>query len=89
MLSAPSCRSGAWLSKLVDAGVDVLLVCGEHEARPIRSGRLRFECVPELEHGLLIDAQYRTVADLTTEHVVSRFAPRRNSTASSVTAESA
>jgi pimeloyl-ACP methyl ester carboxylesterase len=79
-------RPATWIGTLVDAGVDILLVCGEDEARPLRtgitprlleSGKLHFEYLPELEHALLIEEDYRMVADLVTSHVVGRFAQLR------------
>jgi alpha-beta hydrolase superfamily lysophospholipase len=84
MMSFRSRQPVAWLSQLVDAEVDVLLVCGDQEARPLKaglshrllqSGTLRFEHLPELQHALLVETQLRLVADLTTDHVVSRFSP--------------
>jgi pimeloyl-ACP methyl ester carboxylesterase len=92
MLRTPSRRAGVWLGKLVDGGVDIFLLCGEWEARPIRvgassqkllrltrTGRLRFECLPELDHSLMIEKQHRMVADMTAEHIVGKFAPRTRS----------
>jgi alpha/beta superfamily hydrolase len=79
-------RPTQWLADLVERGVDVCLICGEHDARPIRadyskrrmqrlerSGRLRFEILPELDHSLQIESQTRALATLLTEHVVARF----------------
>jgi alpha-beta hydrolase superfamily lysophospholipase len=82
-------RPSTWLRELVDQGTDVLLVCGEREARPIRlgmsartlgqlrqSGRFRFEYFPELEHGLLVEAQRAAISDLVTSHIFSQHAGR-------------
>jgi hypothetical protein len=85
----PRRRPSSWLRDLVGNGTDVLIVAGEREGRPIRlgtstrllarltrTGRFRFEYIPELEHGLLISSQRELVADLVTDHVAGRFAPR-------------
>jgi alpha-beta hydrolase superfamily lysophospholipase len=82
----PRRRSGVWLRQLDATGADVLLVCGEREARPIRlgasnrtfdrlsrGGRFRFEHIPDLEHGLLIAEQRAHVTQLVTDHVIERF----------------
>lgn len=88
--SHPGRRPGAWLRTLATAGTDVLVVNGEREHRPFRlgmsryrrarlerTGLLRIEYRPELEHGLLLGDQRAMVADLVTAHVVDRFARRR------------
>ena len=59
-------RPSVWLKELIGADVDLMLVCGEREARPIRqgtsektmsnllaTGRLEFEYIPGLDHGLV------------------------------------
>lgn len=79
-------RPRAWLQTLVESGVDVLLVAGERETRPVRfstsarfrsrladTGRFHFEYLPDLEHSLLVQADRDRVVDLVTEHVVARF----------------
>ncbi len=66
-LMAFGSRPAAWLKDLTNSGVDLMLVCGDREARPIRqgatkrstsklaaSGRFKFEFIPDLDHGLLI-----------------------------------
>jgi hypothetical protein len=86
--AAPRRRSGAWLRSLSRKGVDLLLICGEWEARAIRlgasartlerlrrTGRFRFEYHPELQHGLLSASQRATVVEMITEHVLGHFAP--------------
>lgn len=85
----PKRRPSTWLGTIVGNGTDLLIVAGEREARPIRlgagkrlltrlssSGHFRFEYISDLEHGLLINSQREQVADLLTDHVVERFAPR-------------
>jgi alpha-beta hydrolase superfamily lysophospholipase len=85
-LAAWGHRPSSWLRQLVDQGTDVLLVCGQREARPIRlgvspraleqlrqSGNFHFEYIPELEHGLLVAAQRAAVSDIVTRHIVDRF----------------
>lgn len=79
-------RPGSWLARLARDGVNVLIVAGEREWRPIRlgstrltrerwmrSGRLRFAFIPDLEHGLLISRQRTQVFDLVTDHVIEHF----------------
>lgn len=83
-LTAPaSQRPAVWLAELVGRGVDVLVVCGEREARPIRlsgssrrfrrlerTGRYRLDLVPGLEHGLLRSDQREEVAVRLGDHVL-------------------
>lgn len=82
-------RPGRWLRRLNRMGVDVLLVCGEWEGRPIRlgasrrlldrlhrTGRFRFEYQPELAHGLLVAEQRLEVVELLAEHVTRHFLPK-------------
>lgn len=77
----------AWLAELVEAGVDVLCVCGEHEARPlleggrkaidalVATGRLRIDVVEGLDHALMPFDQRDHVAGELTGCVLERFAP--------------
>lgn len=91
MLLSPRRRSSSWLGRLVESGVDVLLVCGGHDGRPIRlgttarrvrnlsrTGLCRFEHLDELEHGLMISSQRLHVAQMVTDHVLGRFGPDRS-----------
>lgn len=77
-------RPVVWLGELVARDVDVLVVCGEREARPIRlsgsarslkrlerSGRFHLELVPGLEHGLLRSDQRLEVVELVSRYVLS------------------
>ncbi len=86
IVAFPGRRSGTWLSKLVRQGTDTLLVCGDAELRPIRqgmtasrlhrlqkTGRLRLEHRPGLQHDLFVADQRNLVTRLVTEHVLSRF----------------
>jgi pimeloyl-ACP methyl ester carboxylesterase len=86
LLVAGARRPAVWLKSLVDDGVDVLIVCGESEGRPIRlgttgrvlarltaCGRFEFNYFSDLEHGLLIASQRQMVADLLTNHLTSKF----------------
>jgi hypothetical protein len=74
------------LSSLLEANVDVLLVCADREARPFRlgtsprtlaklaaSGHFRFEFLPDLGHGLLSEADRDLVGTILTEHVLHHF----------------
>ncbi|HUI03330.1 MAG TPA: hypothetical protein VLZ77_07295 [Acidimicrobiales bacterium] len=85
-LMDPSRRSAVWLRQVVAGGTDLLLVCGDREARPIRqgasartlgrlshSGRLRFEYIEGLDHGLLRADHRAVVSDLVVAHLVERF----------------
>jgi hypothetical protein len=85
-------RPLVWLGDLVARDVDVFVVCGEREARPIRlsgsaralrrlerSGRFHLTLLPGLEHGLLRTDQRLEVVDLVSQHVLSlsaHWAPR-------------
>ncbi len=82
MTAARERRPAAWLKKLTDAGVDVLLICGDREARPIklsgttwsfrrleRTGRYRLDLIPGLEHALLITDQRADVRRRVTEYM--------------------
>lgn len=83
LMAAPSGRPAVWLQKLTAQGVNVLLVCGEREARPIkvsgmartfrrlsRTGLYRLDLFPGLEHGLLIAEQRDQVKERVTRHVL-------------------
>lgn len=79
LLATPQHRPAVWLQDLTDQGVDVLIVCGEREARPIRlsgsarsfrqlerTGLFRLDLIPGLEHGLLIADQRLMVKERVT-----------------------
>jgi hypothetical protein len=79
-------RPSVWLKELIAADVDVMLICGEREARPFRqgtpertmsnlkaSGRLTFEYIPGLDHGLLVEAHRERIRRVVTEHVTTHF----------------
>jgi acetyl esterase/lipase len=83
---SPRHRSGKWLARLVMQGTDTLIICGDSEIRPLRqgstaarlrrlrrSGLLRLEHVPELDHALTIAAHRQSVHDMVTDHVSDRF----------------
>jgi alpha-beta hydrolase superfamily lysophospholipase len=83
LLAAPRRRPAVWLRELTGQGVDVLLVCGEREARPVRlsgsarsfrrldrTGLFHLDLVPGLEHGLLIAEQRAEVRERVTQHVL-------------------
>jgi alpha-beta hydrolase superfamily lysophospholipase len=85
-MAAPGRSSGQWLSELVQQGTDTLLVCGDAELSSVRravtatrlhrlsrTGGLRLEHLPGLQHALFIADQRRLVTRLVTEHVLSRF----------------
>jgi alpha-beta hydrolase superfamily lysophospholipase len=85
-IGPPGRSSGQWLSELVQQGTDTLLVCGDAELRSVRravtatrlhrlsrTGGLRLEHLPGLQHDLFIADQRRLVTRLVTEHVLSRF----------------
>jgi len=87
-LMAPRRRPAVWLKELVASNVDLLLVCGDREARPIHqgasartlrrlaeTGRFRFEFIPGLDHGLLRADHRDLVSDMLTGHIVERFTP--------------
>ena len=87
LVAAGGRRPGSWIAKLGRADVDVLVVAGQREWRPIRAGstrwtrerwtragKLRVEFVPDLEHGLLIHAQRDAVFGLLTDHALERYA---------------
>jgi alpha-beta hydrolase superfamily lysophospholipase len=86
ILVAPGRRSGLWLKELTASGVDLLLVCGEHEAVPILRGAsaqtlealagtgcFRFELVAGLDHGLLRSDHRDRVSEMLVTHVLERF----------------
>jgi hypothetical protein len=75
-------RPAKWIKQLTDSGVDLVLICGENEMRPIRTGvshrtlaelrrtgRFRLEFIPGLDHGLLVDAHRTQVGRILTEHL--------------------
>lgn len=76
----------------VAAGLDVLLVCGEADAGPLRevaywrfvgerrmrrTGRFEMTVVPAMDHVLLFDEGRRAGARRLTEHVLARFGAAR------------
>ena len=86
-LMAAGNRPGAWLKEMTTSGIDLMLVCGDREARPIRqgssnratsklasSGNFRFEFIPGLDHGLLVAAHRERIQDMVSEHLLTRFA---------------
>lgn len=83
-------RPSVWLRDLTASGVDLMLVCGDREARPFRNGmsaraaakiaatgRFRFEYIPGLDHGLLVADHRSRVRTMVTEHLVDHFAAGR------------
>jgi hypothetical protein len=85
-LLARGARPSVWLKELTGAGVDLLLICGDREARPIRngttprtmsklvrSGLFTFEYIPGLQHGLLVAAHRDRIEEIVTAHVTERF----------------
>jgi hypothetical protein len=102
MLVRRRSRPSSWLPQLVDNGTDVLIVAGERETRPIRfgtsrrllaalvrTGKFRFDYIPDLDHALLIGSHRDMVADLVTAHVFDRFASALSETETEMTARSA
>ena len=78
-------------ASLVRAGIDVLLVCGPDDARPLRdswywrsrgeprlrrTGRFELAVVPSLDHVLLFGQGRRAAVRILTEHVVGRYGDR-------------
>ncbi len=88
-LLARDSRPSKWLRELTGE-VDLLLVCGDREARPFQEalsprataqlnhfGRFRFEYIPGLDHGLLVATGREIVSTIVSEHVVQRYGPAR------------
>ena len=88
LMTAHGHRSGTWLKDLVAQGTDTLIICGDHEIRPLEAGvterelrRLRasgifsLEHFQQLQHDLFVYNQRQVVSDRVTEHVTSRFGP--------------
>jgi alpha-beta hydrolase superfamily lysophospholipase len=74
------------MKELIGSDVDLMLICGEREARPIQqgtsartmsklnaTGRLTFEYIPGLDHGLLVEAHRDRIRQMVTAHVGERF----------------
>jgi pimeloyl-ACP methyl ester carboxylesterase len=85
-LIARGARPSAWIKELTGSGVDLLLICGDREARPIRNGTtprsmsklvrtglFKFEYIPGLQHGLLVAAHRDRIEEIVTSHVTERF----------------
>ncbi|HTZ08684.1 MAG TPA: alpha/beta hydrolase family protein [Acidimicrobiales bacterium] len=81
-------RSGVWMADLAAGGTRMLVVCGDEESRPIRygispwrrwrltrRGMLRFTCLPDLHHELVLAHQRGPVADIVTEFVLAQCHP--------------
>ena len=88
ILMTPRRRAGVWLSDLAASGVDLLLVCGDREARPIHqgasartldrlsgTGHFRFEFISGLDHGLLRSDHRDRVSEMLVGHLLERFRP--------------
>jgi hypothetical protein len=73
----------------VHSGLDVLIICGEYDARPLRevlawrlfgeprlrrTGRFELDVVPSMDHVLLFGEGRRHGTRLLTDHVLARFA---------------
>ena len=84
---ARGARPSIWLKELTSSGVDLMLICGEREARPIRqgttprsmsslvrTGNFTFEYIPGLQHGLLVESHREQIEKMVTEHLFARFA---------------
>lgn len=79
------------LSKLVDSGVDTLVICGEVDMRPLSMADLgtirrlkqqswfQLELVPGLDHGILAAKQREIAIQIITDHIHSQFAPEKKS----------
>jgi alpha-beta hydrolase superfamily lysophospholipase len=77
------------LERLVDDGVDTLLLCGEEDLQPIKLGaeraldrleqsnRFRLTVLPKLDHAGLLIEERDALKGVLTEHVLSRFAHGR------------
>jgi pimeloyl-ACP methyl ester carboxylesterase len=91
VLAAPGRRSGKWLNELARQGTDMLLACGDAEIRPIRSGltpmelrrlqksgHLRLEHIPGLQHDLFVADQRVVLTRMMSEYVISKFAHNTN-----------
>jgi pimeloyl-ACP methyl ester carboxylesterase len=73
------------LARVVDAGVDVLIIAGTDEGRWLkggesrtlhrleRTGRFRIDVIPGLEHSLFEQRTREVAVGVLTEHVVGRF----------------
>jgi len=87
-LMAMGKRPSVWLKELTGSDVYVMLLCGDREARPFQgtsagvlaklsaSGRFRFEYIPGLDHGLLVEGHRERIRQIVTKHVLERFAGR-------------
>lgn len=76
------------LRRTVDAGVDILVVCGEREARVIRRGERRafgrlersplfhLEVLEGIDHELFAESARSRVVPILSEHLTRRFAGR-------------
>ncbi|MFZ0665201.1 MAG: alpha/beta fold hydrolase [Acidimicrobiales bacterium] len=80
-------RPSTWMKEMTGSGVNLMLICGDREARPIHqgastrtidkltaSGMFRFEYIPGLDHGLLVEAHRDLISGIITEHAMGRFA---------------
>jgi alpha-beta hydrolase superfamily lysophospholipase len=79
-------KASTWLGRLDEAGVRVLVICGEDEARPFGdapaggadaggSGGIRFDVIADLDHALVPASQRAVVIDRMTEDLLARFSP--------------
>jgi hypothetical protein len=78
---------GKRVGDLIDAGTDVLLICGRDEIQPFlqsgldavrgakRKARLQIEVIPTLDHGLFPIRDREHVTDLVLGHVLAKFRP--------------
>jgi pimeloyl-ACP methyl ester carboxylesterase len=80
-------RPGERVGDLVNAGTDLLLICGAEDIQPFTEtglgavrraesqGRLQVEEIPTLEHSLLSARERDEVAELIVGRLLSRFGP--------------
>jgi pimeloyl-ACP methyl ester carboxylesterase len=84
----PEREASGWLDQLRGDGVEVLIVCGEDEARPFGAAAeattvrelgdpIRIDLIGHLDGALMPAVQRREVAHRLTEHLVAHFAQHR------------
>jgi hypothetical protein len=85
-------RPSLWLKDLIGSGTSLMLICGDRESRPFNqdvsartfekmksTGKLSYEYIPGLDHGLLIAAHRDRIRKHVTDYVIDRFAKPQSS----------
>jgi hypothetical protein len=88
IFAKPRRKPSRWLTELVADNVDVVIVCGRPDIRPVlfgvpkrllekltQTGSFQFTCIPDLEHVHFVSDRRYALAQMLTNHIADRFGP--------------